>query len=419
MKTILRLISALLLLGVSSQVSAICSYRLLKAPNGKLVLILGDVHLSDMFKPHLERFIKEINSIPLKEPLPLIIELEEASIKNALLGKVAIVGSFKTLVDAWYKKNRQVQLDLFDPRGVYSEVVKSIRDGMYDDVIAQCITEADMQAYPNVKTLPSQDAWKQVKKNAGQLKDPWNLAQFTVGGFLNDLKEKCATLRALAEPYKEHESVYTLMLEEIEQFSQAVTKIEADLAAYDPKLSLWEAIFTSCLASKTTIDLMKFYDNLDTLYGDATDYRFYDLHLLDKILRRVEDDFPVCLILGESHAQKLYEYLNMIPGWNPLGQPMILYESVSCYRSDRVIFPQFGGALEVAIKVLLASVKDDGIKKKEPSIKVEDKACAGCAETEHLKICTRCREVRYCSSECQEAAWKEHKKVCKKITVKQ
>ena len=29
-----------------------------------------------------------------------------------------------------------------------------------------------------------------------------------------------------------------------------------------------------------------------------------------------------------------------------------------------------------------------------------------------LKICSRCRVAKYCSQECQRAAWKQHKKLC-------
>ena len=29
-----------------------------------------------------------------------------------------------------------------------------------------------------------------------------------------------------------------------------------------------------------------------------------------------------------------------------------------------------------------------------------------------LKICSRCRVAKYCSQECQRAAWKQHKKMC-------
>ena len=125
---------------------AICSYRLLKAPNGKLILILGDVHTSEVFKPHLERFIREVNKTPLKKSMLLIIELEESMIPDAAIGKGIIIGCFKALVDAWHKKNNQVHLECFDPRGGYSNTVEAIRTGLYDKAIASSVLEADMNS---------------------------------------------------------------------------------------------------------------------------------------------------------------------------------------------------------------------------------------------------------------------------------
>jgi len=43
---------------------------------------------------------------------------------------------------------------------------------------------------------------------------------------------------------------------------------------------------------------------------------------------------------------------------------------------------------------------------------MEDKKCAVCGD-EGLKLCTGCREIRYCSMEHQKLHWKEHKLQCK------
>jgi len=39
--------------------------------------------------------------------------------------------------------------------------------------------------------------------------------------------------------------------------------------------------------------------------------------------------------------------------------------------------------------------------------------CAKCGSQLDLKVCNRCRKVRYCSRKCQKKHWKEHKHVCK------
>ena len=41
--------------------------------------------------------------------------------------------------------------------------------------------------------------------------------------------------------------------------------------------------------------------------------------------------------------------------------------------------------------------------------------CSVCPVTESLQFCSRCRLTLYCSSACQTADWKTHKKTCKHI----
>ena len=45
-------------------------------------------------------------------------------------------------------------------------------------------------------------------------------------------------------------------------------------------------------------------------------------------------------------------------------------------------------------------------------------ACAACGKTGAKKCCSRCKRVWYCSKDCQTAAWKTHKLVCKSAAAK-
>jgi hypothetical protein len=41
--------------------------------------------------------------------------------------------------------------------------------------------------------------------------------------------------------------------------------------------------------------------------------------------------------------------------------------------------------------------------------------CDNCgSDKPGLKACSRCEKVKYCNHACQKAAWKKHKKVCKR-----
>jgi len=44
----------------------------------------------------------------------------------------------------------------------------------------------------------------------------------------------------------------------------------------------------------------------------------------------------------------------------------------------------------------------------------QDMKCDRCGSTKDLKLCGVCKQVRYCSVECQRKAWVTHKAVCKK-----
>ena len=44
---------------------------------------------------------------------------------------------------------------------------------------------------------------------------------------------------------------------------------------------------------------------------------------------------------------------------------------------------------------------------------ISGKTCAACGASRASKVCTRCKETRYCSRECQAAHWKAHKVGCK------
>lgn len=45
---------------------------------------------------------------------------------------------------------------------------------------------------------------------------------------------------------------------------------------------------------------------------------------------------------------------------------------------------------------------------------IQSAGCFRCGSAEHLRECSRCRGIRYCSKECQAADWSVHKQACSK-----
>merc|ERR1712098_654381 len=50
--------------------------------------------------------------------------------------------------------------------------------------------------------------------------------------------------------------------------------------------------------------------------------------------------------------------------------------------------------------------------------KSAERTCAFCGVVQlKMKICSRCKQVNYCSGQCQKSHWKEHKRQCKKMAM--
>lgn len=59
----------------------------------------------------------------------------------------------------------------------------------------------------------------------------------------------------------------------------------------------------------------------------------------------------------------------------------------------------------------------DEIKELAKTLDDLPEGCAGCGKEERedgraLLVCARCKEEKYCSTECQKKCWKTHKKAC-------
>ena len=404
MKNNIWLIYACIVLGTSFQVSAINSYRLLKAPNGCLVLILGDIHFAEHYLSR-EEFIMAVQKNTLKEPLHLIVELNE----HAREGKGAITVSVQTLRDTWGKKNPFVSLEYFDPRSYYSGLIEGL-NLMFSHAIRTCIPSNSSLQLPIAQGL-----WNNYKTQlnasleAGTISVDNSLKEsFTVAGFLADIAEKSTKLDNLAEKYRSKEKLFTLFKGIAENFSEAVRKITEQFRKNLPDQSFWDAITDNFRAAETPLDLMNFYLEFRDLYCFRTDYAFFDALLIDKIVDRKDALQPLCCFVGEAHAINISELILSGTDWERISANMLGTTACPIAQPTKDFLE---GLAQATHEVLI------GLKEKVPK-PMTLKKCAACSQVGKLLVCSRCKAVKYCSREYQSKAWGEHKKVCKKVKVK-
>ena len=191
-------------------------------------------------------------------------------------------------------------------------------------------------------------------------------------------------------------------------------------------LKMFDAMFKrfkKCPSEKT---LLMYHDTWSGTYLTKTDYLFFEGMLFDKLLRETGNTTePVCVIVGDAHAQSVSSLLGTIPGWEcicaaTLRVPNLLLHIVN---DDGEEFEKsFIGAIQKTLEPLIVKInkKEQCTEKLKPYVEnkiLKKNKCAVCPDTENLKRCP-CHKVRYCSVECQREDRPAHKAVCKKVKVK-
>ena len=203
MKSIIRTICALLILCISSYTFAIVSFRLFCAPNGKLVLILGDYH-ADLYSDNLETFISCIKEASLSQPLELLTEMPEELPK----GEWTAAPNFMRLLKV--KQSGEcpnVKFTCCEPRGYISEFLEPTRKELVGIILSVVSDDEQLKHYgmkANVIRLSDSvtRSWEEARRALmrqliNRKKQRKKIDQKdTVGGFLEYLEENLTRRRA-------------------------------------------------------------------------------------------------------------------------------------------------------------------------------------------------------------------------------
>lgn len=102
----------------------------------------------------------------------------------------------------------------------------------------------------------------------------------------------------------------------------------------------------------------------------------------------------------------------------------ILEQRAACKLQQTAPVPRVGSQPDPQRLISRVSVNFDGstlitLKELHDLERVVGSDCSHCgrqrAPGAELKVCSRCRKAFYCDMACQKAAWKTHKKVCRKL----
>ena len=129
MNIYMRVLWASVSLVLYAPLSAVCSYRLIQAPNGKLILIIGDKHVAAV-KPYADIIIHVLKNASLIKPLTCVVELQE--IEQQRKDDVIVSEPIKALraLHRSYKTDGESPLSLTfcEPRGWWSDMLDIIRE---------------------------------------------------------------------------------------------------------------------------------------------------------------------------------------------------------------------------------------------------------------------------------------------------
>ncbi len=414
MKQVLRGLCALLLLGASASIDAISSCVLFRGPKGQLVLVLGDLHAEPRVLDYLKGFITLAESFNLREPLPMVIEVNERVLRQFKVDNVVLAQSITMLLNVWGKKNTKVALERFDPRGEFRALVEGICLGLFHEVISPSVSQEEILAYPDGGNF-SQDSWRSARNKFAKTKKKGKkgFEHFTVEQFLKDLCNKQKLVHQLVKKYEGQKKVCELLRAAEGRFAEAFEAIKGELKDMDT-LPLNDAVEQLYMSLKTTAELLKYYDNFNKLYNLDTLGNFYNLQLLDKVLSG-KDAQPICMFVGETHAGSVAEMLAKVPGWEIVKKRVSLLIQPTCFKYNLSplllgqVFPQH--VIDSTQEFLLP------LCVKKP-VKQVAKQCGFCQKKDAAMRCSACHKVNYCNKGCQKSAWKEHKKICVKVKVK-
>ena len=387
-------------LALPLSVDAMVAYHLIETPEGKQVLLLGEIHVMDQPKlaEFFNRFTASILGSNLKESLPFIVEYENAQ-GDAIIESQTLLQIFKI---AKLHSTSALAFDYFDPRGWVSEQSDAFSTAMSDAIVKGVPAELLLKYYTQDTKEFSSDEYdetnwaalaEKIRNNAYVKEKP-----LTVGKLIASLEKNLQKMTALLKKYKEQPDVFTVLEQSIKRYTGALEKIKKLFPLED---NFGYTFCKSFLACKTLEERFKLFEDYQKLFGFDTDSCFADCLFFDKIFDTLSTKPSVCVLTGRDHSEPI--------------KKLFLAMGCTLIKEDTQIAYFYPLISSYSIKEAFIS----GLIKEVPGfldkLLVKPATCWSCSKKPaKLLVCSQCKKAQYCNATCQKRHWKKHKPMCPK-----
>lgn len=407
-------IIALFLLFFEFSIVPFASYRLLINSEGKVALIFGDYHNTEldlMNEMHVNLLCACIQKAPSSKKFTCLTgALKTASSKvNIIVAK-----TFRYLEDQKAVMHEQVDFLDSDPR---------------DDRIT-CYISTFMRICQQKLLAPLEV--QGLAKNIFEGTEIEYGSKVLISELSSYLEKAHANMVTWLGEYTAGSSERQLLQKKIDVFKINSNALKKYISIFTKDLSFQEAVLV-LLSLQTTYNSRNIFLELQELIK-LTVHEYAVIAYLHAFLIDQRSNVGTMCILSQDQATVLNSLLQdlhytvlgnesiVVPSYGRWGKPRIR-NTQSFYKNILNVFSSFNSIriayeeqllTENMLPYIVECVKEKMVISDEPVCEPY-KACDTCLKNVgKLSLCSKCKNIYYCSVYCQQLDWPEHKKTCKK-----
>jgi hypothetical protein len=390
-----------------NQLNALMSYDHRHNAEGKSVVIFEDFPgLDTPTKSLFEGVLRMIQDSPHARPLTFLIPSRPTDMPNQrrLASKnVASVVALASLPDSKVRDAHYVSRS--NDSVMMHHLLDSLRQAILVGVSVSDICKHYAVPVPRAgeqTATVSGESWESFRIKLKKDEIGIRMNGVTIGSYIKSLDRDLEKLTALAKKHQGNQQLFELFQQEIATYTSACNQIKIFMGG--PETECAATPLTKFFSESSTVsERLIAHDFCKKLFIDDTESIVSFCTCLDKLFTVFEKEPCACLITPEELSHKLSLKLGQ------LGFSRLCYESIGV-RACPFVWTnhpkfEFGLKLFGVVSSLLGQLQ-----------KITSRSCHGCLKDfdgDVLKLCGRCKEVRYCSIECQRMDWAVHKTACK------